>query len=205
MSKAKGVLEKYLPPDSLDLVMPLLKSEPVELKIKSPRSTKFGDYRFPKKGERHKISVNNNLNSYAFLITLLHEIAHLKTFVQFGTKIKPHGKEWQNMFLEIAQPFIHQNIFPENLKKVLLKSLQKGNASSCTDLDLFRELQKFDEQTSLMVEDLPEGELFKAQNNMLFKKGPKARKRFRCLNIDNGKEYMVHPLAIAVPINKNVL
>lgn len=200
MRKSEEVLSRYVPEDSLELLMPLLKSEPIELKIKSPRTTKFGDYRFPKDGERHRISINNNLNPFAFLITLLHEIAHLKAFVEYGRKIKPHGKEWQETFLNISQPFIERNIFPDSLKTALEKSLKKGGASSCTDVELFRELQKFEDQPQTKVEDLPEGALFIADNKMMFKKGPKARKRYKCLNMSNGREYMVHPLAIAQPI-----
>jgi hypothetical protein len=195
MRKSEEVISKYLPEGALQMVMPLLKEDPIELKIKGPRKTKFGDYRLPKKGERHKISVNSNLNTYAFLITLLHEIAHLKAFKLFGRHIKPHGKEWQNEFLTIAQPFLDKNIFPKSLENVLITSLNKGSASSCTDLNLYRELQKFDEATKLFVEDLPEGAIFVASNNMTFKKGPKARKRYKCVNLNNKREYMVHPLA----------
>lgn len=204
MSQSESVLEKYLPKDSLELVMPLLRDAPVELKIKAPRKTKFGDYRFPKNGERHKISINSNLNSFAFLITLLHEIAHLQAFLQFGRTIKPHGKEWQQTFIDVSEPFLKKNIFPESLSLVLKKSLNQGNASSCTDLNLYRELQKYDAQENLYVEDLEHGTVFIAANNVTFKKGPKARKRYKCLNLDNGREYMVHPLAVVKLIQNEI-
>lgn len=197
MRKSESVLSKYVPENSLGLLMPLMKEDPIELKIKKPRRTKFGDYRFPKKGERHQISINNNLNSFAFLITLLHEIAHLKAFVAHGNRIKPHGKEWQNTFLNIVKPFIEQDVFPEDLAMVLENSLKKGGASSCTDLDLFRELQKFEESPKSTVEEIPDGSTFIADNNMIFKKGAKARKRYKCVCMSNGREYMVHPLAKA--------
>ncbi|MDZ7848645.1 MAG: hypothetical protein U5L96_18960 [Owenweeksia sp.] len=75
-------------------MMALLRSEPVMLKIVSPRKTKFGDYRFPQKRDpRHRISLNSNLNPFAFLITLIHEMAHLKAFKDYGHKIKAHGPE----------------------------------------------------------------------------------------------------------------
>lgn len=206
MKQSESVLSKYLPPNCIDLVMPLLKGEPIEIKIKAPRTTKFGDYRFPKAGERHQISLNNNLNPYAFLVTLIHEVAHLKAFVNHGKMIKPHGSEWQKTFLELSKPFIDQNIFPDNLKEALLKSLQKGRASSCSDLNLFRELQKFEDNPKTKVEDLPEGTTFVADNKMIFKKGPKARKRYKCLNISNGRQYMVHPLAFAEVVeNENTI
>lgn len=197
MRESESVLSKYVPEKSLGLLMPLLKEDPIELKIKKPRRTKFGDYRFPKKGERHQISINNNLNPFAFLITLLHEIAHLKAFVEFGKRIKPHGKEWQTTFLIIAKPFIEEEVFPKELAVILENSLKKGGASSCTDLDLFRELQKFEDSPKSTVEEIPDGSIFKADNKMVFKKGAKARKRYKCVCMSNGREYMVHPLAKA--------
>ncbi len=180
------------------MAMELLRSETVELKITRPRKTKFGDYRFPKKDNpRHRISVNGNLNKFAFLITLIHEMAHLKAFKNFGRKIKPHGREWQRIFMELAQPFLDANIFPNELSLKLKKSLRKGAASSCTDLELFRELQKFnpDHEQKTTVEDLETGAVFRLNQKKIFKKGPKARTRFRCLNLENGREYMVHALA----------
>jgi hypothetical protein len=197
LTKAENTLQKYLPEGALELTMKLLRSEPVLLKISKPRQTKFGDYRFPNKNGQHRISLNVNLNPYAFLITLIHEMAHLKAFKNKGRSIKPHGKEWQETFLELCKPFIELKLFPESLNSALLKSLKKGSASSCTDLNLFRELKNFDQpkQNILLLENLPDGAYFTSGKNMVFKKGPRSRKRFRCLNLKNGKEYMVHPLA----------
>ncbi len=175
--------------------MDLLRSAPVELKIKNPRKTKFGDYRFPRGSERHRISINGNLNTYAFLITLVHEMAHLKAFEKFGKTIKPHGEEWQQTFRELMLPYFQKGTFPEELRQALQKSLKKGTASSCTDLELFRVLKTYDPREVLLVEDLADGECFSLGKGLTFKKGPKARKRYRCLNLANGREYMVHPLA----------
>ena len=178
--------------------MDLIRTEPVQLKIVRPRSTKLGDYRFPKKGDnRHRISINSNLNPYAFLITLIHEMAHLKAFKLFGRRIKGHGAEWQQTYRELCEPFITAGIFPEELRLQLQNSLNKGSASSCTDLGLYRVLKQYDNapEKVLHLEDLEEGSLFRVNGNKFFKKGPKSRKRFRCLNMNNGREYMVHPLA----------
>ncbi len=122
-------------------------------------------------------------------------MAHLKAFVSFGQTIKPHGEEWQSTFRELMHPYLERDVFPSNLKKALTKSLNKGSASSCTDLELFRVLQTFNEKPALVVEQLEAGTCFSIGKNMIFKKGPKARKRYRCLNLQNGREYMVHPLA----------
>lgn len=177
--------------------MELLRSEPVQLRISRPRKTKFGDYRFPDKTGRHRISVNANLNPYAFLITLIHEMAHLKAFKDFDKTIKPHGSEWQSTFRKLSSPFIDAGIFPDDIKHHFINSLNKGSASSCTDVNLFRQLKVYDETPSHIVtlEELPIGAIFAIGKDKIFRKGPKLRKRFKCLNLINKREYMVHPLA----------
>ncbi|AEV32795.1 SprT-like domain-containing protein [Owenweeksia hongkongensis] len=197
MTKATTTLEKYLPEGSLELCMTLLKSEPVQLKISRPRKTKFGDYRFPGKDGRHKISVNANLNPFAFLITLIHEMAHLKAFKDYGKVIKPHGSEWQQCFRDLAKPFLDADIFPNDVKHQFINSLNKGAASSCTDLNLFRQLKVYDNTPEHIttVEQVPMGAHFRIGQDKIFRKGPKSRKRYKCLNLVNKREYMVHPLA----------
>lgn len=203
MSEAKTTLEKYLPEKSLPLIMELLRSEPVQLKIVRPRSTKFGDYRFPKGHDpRHRISLNSNLNPFAFLITLVHEMAHLKAFKEYGKRIKAHGPEWQKTYYHLTLAFIEAGIFPDDLRVHLQHSLIKGSASSCTDVNLYRILKRYDHKARsvLHLEDIKEGQLFQVNGTVLFRKGPKLRKRYRCKNLINGREYMVHPLAEVIPV-----
>lgn len=191
------VLQQYVPEVSLALLLPLIRKHPLHLRISKPRKTKFGDYRFPGANGRHRISINHNLNPFAFLITLIHEIAHLEAFLKYGKRIKPHGAEWQQTFREIAYPFLEANIFPTILHQSFIKSLNRGAASSCTDTQLYRALNAYDEQKQdkVFVEDLPLGALFSVNDKMVFKKGPKSRKRYKCTNLKTGREYMVHPLA----------
>ncbi len=190
-------LQKYLPAGAVALVAPLMRRHPLELKISRARKTKFGDYRFPDASGRHRISINHNLNPYAFLITLLHELAHLEAFEKHGKKIKPHGAEWQECFRKLAFPFLEAQIFPLALQKSFIHSLNRGHASSCTDLNLYRSLQAHDaeEEKKLRVEHIAQGALFMVNEKAVFKKGPKLRKRYKCVNMKNGRAYMVHPLA----------
>ena len=71
------VLIKYIPETSVPLIVNWIIEYGVHLKITKDRSTKLGDFR-PTLGVNrgHRITVNYNLNKYAFLITLVHEIAH---------------------------------------------------------------------------------------------------------------------------------
>ncbi|WP_421750455.1 SprT-like domain-containing protein [Croceimicrobium sp.] len=193
-----AALNKYLPTGSLELLRPLLDRYPLQLKVSKPRKTKFGDYRYPQKGQAHRISVNGDLNPYAFLITLLHEYAHLVAFDKFGQKIKAHGEEWQFCFREIGTPFLDAKVFPLKLERAFRASLARGHASSATDHQLLRVLKEFDQQESTeartFVEDLEPGAIF-VLNGRIFKKGPKSRKRYKCDEVKSGRQFMVHPLA----------
>lgn len=198
LANSYKALGRYLPEGSMDLLIPLLGKYPLQLTISKPRKTKFGDYRFPQGNQPHRISINGNLNPYSFLITLLHEYAHLVAFDKFGRKIKPHGEEWQYCFKHISLPFLEANIFPQKLKLAFRQSLACGHASSATDLQLLRVLKDYDKEVPndelTFVENLQIGELF-LLNGRVFKRGPKSRKRYRCKEIESTREYMVHPLA----------
>ena len=75
----RSILERYLPDAAVPIISHWIFSFDFKLKIKRPRSSKYGDYRAAERGSNHQITINNNLNKYAFLITLVHEIAHLTT------------------------------------------------------------------------------------------------------------------------------
>ncbi|HUH33366.1 MAG TPA: hypothetical protein VLZ28_05390, partial [Daejeonella sp.] len=68
MDKVK-ILEKYLPEGTAPLVGRWIDHFQCEFKISRNRNTKYGDYRAPFKDSGHRISVNYNLNPYAFLVT----------------------------------------------------------------------------------------------------------------------------------------
>ena len=76
--KSRKILLKHLPEAALEPIIALQENYGFSLVITNPRSTKFGDYRPPQRGSNyHRISVNGDLNPFQFLVTLLHEIAHL--------------------------------------------------------------------------------------------------------------------------------
>ena len=70
---SKAYLGKFLPPAFTTYVHDLLSQSNVVFNIVKPRTTKLGDFRRPKTpNHTAKITINNNLNPYAFLITSLH-------------------------------------------------------------------------------------------------------------------------------------
>lgn len=189
-------LAPYLPQGALELLEPMLNKYPLQVTISKPRKSKFGDYRYPQKGKLHRISVNGNLNPYHFLITLVHEFAHLEAYVLFGRNINPHGEEWQETFRRCSSAFLEAKVFPADLAQAFTESLNIGYASSASSLKLMRVLRNYDpeQKVALHLEDLQEGQSF-ILNQKLFRKGPKSRKRFKCEELNSGRLYMVHPLA----------
>ena len=185
-------LKQYLPEGSFDDVIYYLQHYKVQLTITRQRQTILGDYRHAHAGLNHRISVNGNLNSYSFLITLLHELAHLFTYERFGHRVQSHGQEWKNEFGKILVQFLSKEIFPEDIANTLSRSLHNPAASSCADDKLLRVLKKYDPEKDghVMVEQLAPGSLFKIKGERIFRQGHKIRKRFKCLEIATNKWYL---------------
>jgi hypothetical protein len=178
----KTVLLRFLPEHSVPTIAGWVLHFNFDLKITRSRTTKLGDYRSPFKGGRHKITVNHNLNRYAFLITLVHEIAHLSAFEKYSHRIKPHGEEWKQEYKKLMDPFLQEHILPADIQIALESYLINPAASSCADENLLRTLRKYDKKTdtSVHLEDLPFKTIFKINPERYFEKGEKQRKRFKC-------------------------
>ena len=185
-------LRSYLPPGSFDDVLHYLQHYKVHLTITRQRQSILGDYRHALADKTHRISVNGNLNQYAFLITLLHELAHLFTYEQFGHRVQSHGREWKNEFSKILARFLLKKVFPADIEKALMSTLQNPAASSCADEKLLRVLHHYDEKKegTHLVEQIPEGTLFVIKGGRIFKRGEKIRKRYKCTEVKTGKVYL---------------
>jgi SprT protein len=190
-------LQDYLPPGTYEAVISYLQLHHVHLTVARERKSILGDYRHRTRGENHRISVNGNLNQFAFLITLLHELAHLLTFERFGNRVSAHGKEWKAVFGELLAVFIQQKVFPDDIKQALMASIHNPAASSCADEMLLRTLRNYDvkkEKDLVFVESMPPGALFKTHDGRVFRKGQKMRKRFRCEEVGTRRIYLFSPV-----------
>lgn len=198
MSKQQAPLEylsRFIPPAAVPRVLEYLHQYKVHLTITRERKSVLGDYRHATQDKNHRISVNGNLNPYAFLITLIHELAHLVTFMQYGHRVQAHGREWKNCYAMLLRDFMGKEIFPRVIERTLLQSMHDLPASSCADENLMRVLKGFDKDNGLvMVESLPEGQLFDIGEGRIFKKGKKLRKRYQCLEVKTGKLYLFSPI-----------
>jgi hypothetical protein len=194
MDNAK-ILEPYLPPGTALMMAKWIDYFQVELSINKPRESVFGDYRHPHGGKGHRISVNRNLNPYAFLITLIHEFAHLTNWNKHANRVKPHGEEWKNEYRNLMQPFLDRRIFPEEIERAVRKYITNPAASSCTDVHLLKVLKRFDQhQHTVFVSNVPAGAMFRLRNGRTFQKLELLRKRYRCKEISSGDIYLFSPV-----------
>jgi SprT protein len=186
------VLSHYLPQGSLDPVLYYLHQYKIHLTITRERNTLLGDYRHAVDQKNHRISVNGNLNRYSFLITLLHEIAHLVAFENFGNRIAPHGREWKNEYSKILALFLQHKVFPADVEKALLRSVQNPSATSCGEEHLMRVLKNYDERKAgvKLVEEFTTGQLFQLKDGRIFQKGEKLRKRHKAIDIKTKQVYL---------------
>lgn len=190
-----GKLNDYLPPGTYEAVLTYLHQYKVHLTVARDRKSVLGDYRHRTSQDNHRISVNGNLNSWSFLITLLHELAHLLAFEHFGNNIMAHGKEWKKVYGSLLDQFLQKRIFPSDIESELLRSLQNPAASSCAEDGLLRILRRYDKQSHhRLVEELAINALFRTSDGRVFKKGEKLRKRFKCAEVKTGKVYLFSPV-----------
>ncbi len=193
--KLCDILAKYIPNPLVQNVADLIVAHRVVLKIKKPRTSKLGDYRSPAFNGRHTLSINKDLNTYAFSLTLLHELAHMLCFSKYKNRVKPHGKEWKAIFIELATPYLNRDIFPPDVEQALQNYFENPGASTCSDPKLLKVLNKYNTEPSIYVEDIDEGNVFELENGRFFLKGKKRRTRYSCVCQDTKREYLVSGIA----------
>ncbi len=199
MKTYKETLSEYIPETSVDSVFSRLDKHHVRLVISRKRVTKLGDYRPPINQKFHRISINHDLNKFQFLITLIHELAHLETWLNYKNRVKPHGLEWKSAFKNLMGEYMDNGIFPSDVKDALKLYFTKITSS---DTNLSRILKKYSEEADeTTLEELPENAVFVIYNGIVFRKQKRLRKRYRCKRLDNGKIYMVSPLMVVNPID----
>lgn len=203
MEKILAALKNRVPENSLSILEGWFRDYTFLLVVSKTRHTKLGDYRAKRMHLPHRISVNHNLNQYAFLITLTHEFAHLLVFEKYKNKVAPHGLEWKNQFAALVLILLERNIFPSDIADILVEHIKNPAASSCRDFNLTVQLKKYDVgiETVLHLIDLPEGSVFSLKNKRIFTKGQKRRTRFLCQEKSTKKQYLIHGAAEVVVIN----
>ena len=185
-------LREFLPENTFEPVAAYLHQYKIHLKLKKDRSTVLGDYRPAHAHQPNTISVNASLNPYHFLLTLLHELAHLLTHEQYGRRVLPHGKEWKRAYAQLISGFISARVFPADIEGALKKTLAAAPASSCSDPVLYRVLKQYDihPERGEMVEEIGIGNIFRTNKGERFRVLAKRRTRYECIHLGNGHVYL---------------
>lgn len=194
-------LSGYLPKGTEKIIATWIVEHKVYFRVTKPRSSVYGDYTSPIGAQGHKISVNGNQNKFSFLITTIHEFAHLQTWQKFRNRVKPHGEEWKNEFRLMLIPFIKMKIFPSNLHEAIISYISNPSASSCTDEKLMKALRAFDRNALPLLDEIPEGSAFEL-NAKIFIKGKKQRTRYQCREKESGSLYFVSGIAEIKPVEQ---
>ena len=185
-------LFEKIPEASLEYVKSLILSENITIKLKKSRKTKHGDFSVKKNG-LCMITINDDLNQYRFLITLIHEISHYKAYEKYGPYIKPHGVEWKNIFKNLLLPIINSEVFPNDILRTLAIYAKNPKASSDTDLNLSLALNRYNINQNNYVLSLSNGSVFKASNDRVYVMIKKLRKRYECMDVLTKKLYLFSP------------
>jgi len=199
-SIALDQLQDHIPTKSYGYLRQLISGYGINFRISRPRKTKLGDYRYDPRTRVHSISVNSDLNQYSFLITLVHELAHYRQYSEYKRRSAPHGKEWKIEFQTLMAPLIEEKIFPEEISVHLGQHMINPKAT-CSDIRLMRLLEPYDETQALRLEDLTDGDLFKINNERVFRREKKLRSRFECVDIRTNRKWFVHALTKVEIVN----
>jgi len=200
MTPDHWLLNTHLPSIANDYCFQLYKKYQFQLKITAPRKTKLGDYRFRPSKKTHIITINCNLNPYAFLIVYLHEVAHCITTIKHGFVTKPHGGYWQDEMISLLDPLMQKGIFPKDIEEALHSYLKAPKATSCAHPSLTRALRLYDPASDLVaLEQLSDGQEFLFQTKQ-FRKKKVRRTRVTCLELSRNRTYLISCLALVQPL-----
>ncbi|MEQ9188067.1 MAG: hypothetical protein RLP15_10060 [Cryomorphaceae bacterium] len=185
-------LIKYIPAAAIDVVYTWLEPHRIKLKISKPRTSKLGDFRVRSDSAPAQISVNGNLNKYSFLITLTHEVAHLKDFEHRGHLREAHGESWKKQYVNLLAELRAANAFPNELLPALGRHMRRPKAASCSDPGLLEALREYDDFRVLRVKDLQEGAQFELSSGRVFQLGSLRRTRYKCFELSTQKWFLIH-------------
>ena len=171
-----------------------------ELRIASPRKTRFGDFCVTPQN-RLRISVNANLNPYHFLVTYLHEVAHCKVYLRYKTRVRPHGSEWKATFGDMLRSAVLLGAFPESIELAVRQYADNPKSSTARDSRLYEALCRFDLSTAetpsnkIRLQDLKDGQRFVFQERAFIRLALR-RTRVLCIAVDSKRRYTILATAL---------
>lgn len=203
--KVFNILQTHVPASALEYSFELWKESPFELKITRSRQTKVGDFTSKHTRSHPRITINNDLNPYLFVVTYVHEVAHLRVYLQFGGRVDPHGEKWKTTFTDLMLPILWESVFPDQILHELRRHMINPKASSFADTALTEAFRKFDSNPNqVTLSQVPEGSIFKLQGRY-FRKGKLRRTRVLCRELQSKRDYLVPADSIVTDVQLSLL
>ncbi len=203
----KAILRRYLPAAAVDTLYDFLNSHAVYLHITRQRSSKLGDYRMPQpRHPGHEISVNGDLNPYLFLWVLLHEMAHLNTYLHYGRNPQPHGHEWQQQYALLLNEY--NSCFPAEAQPLIARYAAHLPLNRALGRDIERLFAHYNRgynpAADIRLKELPLGSCFYIDQHpgRLFRMEEKRRTRYRCTELNSNRQYLVSGEAPVHPVER---
>jgi hypothetical protein len=191
VEKLTSILNTHIPAPAVPYCLQLWRDTPFRFKLRKSRQTKIGDF-ICRSGQAPQITVNNDLHPFLFLITYIHEVAHLHVHQRHGHRVEAHGEEWKNSFRDLLAPVMTSEIFPDKILRGLKRHMVNPKASTFSDAELtelFRSVDPKWSRTTLLSE-IPEGSLF-GLHGKWFRKGALQRTRVLCLELKTKRKFLV--------------
>lgn len=192
-SDSENTFRLHVPTEAVAYCATLQEIYGFSLRISRPRRSKWGDYRYQKIGSdvHHTISVNEDLDPYAFLITYLHEVAHLRAFQQHGFKILPHGAAWKQCFRQLLVPVLSAAVFPTEVLTALHHYAHNPRASTGADALLTQALQQYRSPSDQVpLHCLIAGTRFRFRERIYVKQKVR-RTRSLCEEVRTHRQYLI--------------
>ena len=165
-------------------------------RVVRPRRTRLGDFRAFPQGQTF-ITVNADLNPYAFLITYVHEVAHAEVHRTQRRRAKPHGRAWQTAFQRLMQPLLTDAVFPPAILEPLRTYMEKPAATTYANPALMLALRQIDAPATdtlaagrILLRDVPEGQSFQFAKKT-YLRGTLRRTRVVCKEMASGRSYAI--------------
>lgn len=194
-------LAQRIPVPAQEYVSLLMSRFDLELHLSAPRVSKLGHFRPAHAGRPQSISINRDLSTERFLLTLVHELAHLICHKEYGRRIKPHGAEWKRCFQQLMTPLLCEEVFSSGILPQVIRHLNAPKATSCVDKELHRAFERLEGKEYITLDEIPEGSRFSIRKDRQFIKGAKRRTRYLCEEVTSGRAYLIHgaaPVELAV-------
>ena len=152
----------------------------------------------------HRITINDDLNPYAFLTTFLHELAHAATWDRHRgrRRLRPHGPEWKAEFGGILRPVVEQAVLPAAVTAALARYAPEPRSGHLHRPGARAGPGRVRPAAggTRAGRGAGRGDVLPPGRGTIFRAGRMIRSRRACFEQPGGREYRVHGLALVEPI-----